>query len=233
MFSRDYKKKHGIFDTPEDVADFIIKRISVKKNLKILEPGCGSGIFVDLLADKLRNIGLKKRDIFSKVIYCFDQQKGSIKRIREKYKISGENYNIRRSNFFSNTFFDEQRFDYIIGNPPYGAKLTSDDLDYIKKNPEIFPLKSNESSVLFICKAIHLLKEGGKLIFVLPATLLRVKAYAELRKFLKEETFLNLLVNLEKKFKGVGYETIILEATKKSPKIDIPKKITLDRKSVV
>lgn len=165
----------------------------------------------------MENLGFNKEIIFNELLYCFDREKAFVKKIKEKYNLK-RNSNVKEINFFSETPFDKLKFDYIIGNPPYSAEIREEELRYIKENPEIFPINPRESSVLFICKAIHLLKPGGKLFFVLPATLLRIKKYLPIRDFLKDKVYINLLVNLGRKFEGVGYETVIVGFTKKKSK---------------
>ena len=46
-----YKKKFGRFYTPKDIANLMVKKISVKTDTKILEPGFGKGVFINALIE--------------------------------------------------------------------------------------------------------------------------------------------------------------------------------------
>ena len=92
------KNKYGQYFTPEIVADFMINLASINENSKILEPSCGEGVFLDLLAKK-------GYDNFS--AYELDREL-----IPNKYKdvIKNESFVSARIN---------EKYDLIIGNPPY------------------------------------------------------------------------------------------------------------------
>jgi type I restriction-modification system DNA methylase subunit len=68
---------------------------------------------------------------------------------------------------------DYQRFDVIIGNPPWGAEIDESALNHLEKEfhnvEEISKLDSYE---LFIYTALRFLKTGGRLCYILPHTLL-------------------------------------------------------------
>ena len=44
--SSDQKLRGGYY-TPEVLADFIVKNIEINKEINILEPSCGDGIFIN------------------------------------------------------------------------------------------------------------------------------------------------------------------------------------------
>ncbi|TNE32988.1 restriction endonuclease, partial [bacterium] len=90
------KNKYGQYFTPKIVADFMVKLADVTSNSKILEPSCGEGVFLDSLIEKG---------------YCN----------LTAYEIDDElslNHNfVKYESFVSANI--EQKFDLIIGNPPY------------------------------------------------------------------------------------------------------------------
>jgi len=65
-----------------------------------------------------------------------------------------------------------------------------------------------------IGRAYELLKEGGKLGFLLPKTLLRVNSYRNLREFLLSNFRLDYLIDVGQEFRKVRGEQVILIATK-------------------
>ena len=53
---------------------------------------------------------------------------------------------------------DSAGFDIIVGNPPYGAKLTADEKECLK---ESFNIGGTNTAAIFIHQSLRLLKEGG------------------------------------------------------------------------
>ena len=70
--SREERKALGQFYTPEPLISFIIKRIPLSEQLKILDPACGSGGFLIQIYDKLREIynksGTNKKEIHNLIL---------------------------------------------------------------------------------------------------------------------------------------------------------------------
>lgn len=87
-----------------------------------------------------------------------------------------------------------ERFDVIIGNPPYGIvgdashypiHLLRERKEEYKKRITTWKGKYNIYGA-FIEKAVHLLKPNGKLIFIVPTTWLILDDFVYLRRFLAE-----------------------------------------------
>jgi len=77
----------------------------------------------------------------------------------------------------------EQRFDLIVGNPPYG--IMKENKTIYKQQCRTWKGKYNIYGA-FIERAVELLKPNGKLIFIVPATWLVLDDFALLRKYLAE-----------------------------------------------
>ncbi|TVZ60376.1 N-6 DNA methylase [Flavobacteriaceae bacterium MAR_2010_105] len=73
-------------------------------------------------------------------------------------------------------------FDVIIGNPPYGADLSSQ-ISYLKIKYESFSL-SGESYILFVEQSIKLVKTDGRLGFIIPDTYLNLGFTENIRSFI-------------------------------------------------
>jgi hypothetical protein len=74
-------------------------------------------------------------------------------------------------------------FDAVIGNPPYGAELTKDELVYIQAKFKE-ESKSFDTYELFLLKASGLLKADGRMSMIIPASWLTGEKYQISRKFL-------------------------------------------------
>lgn len=213
------KKKIGSFYTPKIIADFLVNHLSKKvrgNGLSILEPSSGDGVFVKtIFADKK----------FSKrveTIIAVERESEELKKVRLITKL--KTLKTIHKDFLDFQNDNTQKFDLVIGNPPYIKKslLSNSQLLLCEQIHQIFPkLSQNKIKNIwtsFLLRGISFLKEDGVLAFVLPAELLQVKYALELRELLQSEfkrieifTFKELL------FKDCkGQDTLILVCEKRS-----------------
>lgn len=103
----------------------------------------------------------------------------------------------------------EGGFDAVIGNPPYGAFLSTEIKVYLGK---LFPFVSDyETSQYFICAAERISKNGGYISFIVPNTLF-LNLYAKnFRKFVATTFKIECLTDLSDMdvFKGATVRTTI------------------------
>ncbi|OKL37028.1 Eco57I restriction-modification methylase domain-containing protein [Domibacillus mangrovi] len=135
-------------------------------------------------------------------------------------------------------------FDIIIGNPPYvlsrGNNFSRQEKDYFSKKYQMQQDKPN-TYLLFIERALQLLKENGYLGFIVPNSWLGIDSATELRKYLLKNTVIKSIVNLYGiSFPDANVETVIIILQKKSPKNNVvsvsnimSKKIKLSHSSVI
>ena len=119
------------------------------KNIKtILEPSCGSCEYILRLNNIKDDINITGIEL-NKTIYNSITQYNS------------DNITILNENYLNHKF--ENKFDLIIGNPPYFVMKKSDVeksyYDYFTGRPNIF--------ILFIIKSLTLLNDNGIISFVL------------------------------------------------------------------
>ncbi|MCF8358695.1 MAG: hypothetical protein K9H26_08065 [Prolixibacteraceae bacterium] len=107
--------------------------------------------------------------------------------------------------FFSEVWHYKGGFDVVIGNPPYGAKLSQSD-KYILK--DIYSLKSSETAILFIELSFRLLGNTGTQTYIIPKPLTYSSNYTNTRNFI--ERYLIEIVDCGKAFANVKFETIII-----------------------
>ena len=95
--------------------------------------------------------------------------------------------------------FNSLRFDVIVGNPPY---LTTEHMKNSTPKIEIDIYKTKYKTAykqfdkyyLFIERAVKLLKDGGRLGYIIPSKFIRVGSGKELRSFLVKDDFLQSIV---------------------------------------
>lgn len=181
------KKDWGIFFTPQWVVDFMVNLIDESNldtsSVKILEPACGICQFL---------IGIKKnkKHIFENAVVKVGVEisKEVIKYIHE-HNLAKDTYIIHYDYLLWNT---ENRFDIIIGNPPYGIPSLSEhytirvDNETKKRYKQIYETWYGKYNVYgaFIEKSVKLLKDNGQLIFIVPATFMILDEFKKLRSFL-------------------------------------------------
>jgi SAM-dependent methyltransferase len=103
--------------------------------------------------------------------------------------------------------------DFIATNPPWGAFKTS----RYSACAETLGLSSSEAFALFLAKAVLLLKDGGRLSFVLPESILNIRAHSDIRELLLYKTTLTRITQLGRPFAGVFTPAIRLDAIKEEP----------------
>lgn len=105
-------------------------------------------------------------------------------------------------------------FDAVIGNPPYGATLLESTIMYLKNKSSTYVLRG-ESYLVFIEKAITLLKKAGQFGYIVPDTYLNLGFTQSLRDYLLQNTRLREIVSLPSKvFTAATVDTTLLFAEK-------------------
>lgn len=93
-------------------------------------------------------------------------------------------------------------FDAVIGNPPWGADFSDNELDYLRKMNQRIIIRMIDSYMYFIYQAIKLLNKNRSFGMIIPSTLLTQVDMKLLRQFLIEKTDLSTVINLGDKVFG-------------------------------
>ena len=172
------EKLRGGFYTPESIADFILKwGMGGSSNFDVLEPSCGDGVFLD----KIRDENYKFNSITAIELDEDEAKKADQIKLNNK-KIINEDFH----RFCNET---NEKFDLVIGNPPY-IRYQYFDAAQQSEAVRIFDRaklkysKLTNAWVSFVVGSSLLLKEKGKIGFVIPAELLQVSYAQQLREFL-------------------------------------------------
>ncbi len=112
------------------------------------------------------------------------------------------------SSFFSPAwmFGIKDGFDVVIGNPPYGGKLSKEDIDLFKKT---YDLKTSETAILFIEKGQKILKKNGIQSYIIPKSFTFASNYNSTRDYV--EKGLKIIVDCGKAFEEVKLEACIFQ----------------------
>ena len=228
--SESYKNKEGIYYTPQYIVEDMMRDIADVENKTFLDPCCGSGNFI---------IEAIKKGFSPENVYGFDIDENAVlitkKRIKDLCGYKSEN--IVCADFLSQQvnkstsqqvethrmcpikilrFSDSQilKFDYIFTNPPWGKKLNKKD----KNNySELYNSgNSSDTSSLFYFASLQMLKENGKIGFLLPDSFFNITTFEDARKSLLD---LNIerLIDYGKPFKGLMTKAMAFVAVSCQP----------------
>lgn len=207
------EKLRGGFYTPETIASFILKwAFNGNEQLEILEPSCGDGIF-------LKEIQKGSYQYDSVTAIELDEVEA------EKSKsIALNKTTVINSDFHDFCINTKQKFDLIVGNPPY-IRYQYFDKEQQEFAAQIFGKaklkysKLTNAWVSFVVGSSLLLKEEGKIGFVLPAEILQVSYAQPLREFLAHFYNKINIVSFEKLvFPDIQQEVVLLLCKKNSSK---------------
>ena len=207
------EKLRGGFYTPEPIASFVLKwAFNGNKQLDILEPSCGDGVF-------LEEIQKGDYEYNSVTAIEFDEVEAE-----KSKKIGLDKANIINADFHDFCINTKQKFDLVVGNPPYIR------YQYFDKEQQVFASnifdkaklkysKLTNAWVSFVVGSSLLLKEKGKIGFVLPAEILQVSYAQPLREFLAHFYNKINIVSFEKLvFPDIQQEVVLLLCEKNNSK---------------
>lgn len=226
------QKLRGGYYTPKLMADFIVKwALPPKKDsgnnvLRILEPSCGDGVFLESL------INAQNPNKFQCTAIELIESEANVAKERTFYN---SDFNIINSDFFEefNNSLKNQQFDIILGNPPYirYQYLTTEQRDTQANILVNNGMKSNKlinAWVSFVVAAVQMLGKNGKIGLVIPAELLQVAYAEELRLFLIENLSKVSIVTFEELvFPNVQQEVVLLLGEKTEKRVSEKNKITV------
>lgn len=141
------KKKYGQYFTEAVVANFMVSLVSHDKNVPILEPSCGKGVFLKML---------QENGFINTCAYEIDTE------------LAQEYSQVKYESFISSPI--TEKYDVVIGNPPYirWKNLEKELKDELQQNALWNKYFNSLCDYLyiFILKSIEQLNENGELIFI-------------------------------------------------------------------
>ena len=242
------RKKSGIYYTPKFIVDFILSKTITRHNIvdnpypKIVDISCGCGNFLlqaydelyKLINDNLDAIKIRHKDeywekvsvhehIISNCIYGYDIDIEAVEILKEQLKNKSKNSSIEIKNIVVGDSLKHEfneKFDYIIGNPPYvGHKQL--ELSYreflLKEYKDVYRGKSD----LYFCfckKIIDILDANGKVSIIIPRYFLQSPSGKYLRNYIEMNTQYIEVIDFDttELFGNIGVSNCILTMNKKS-----------------
>lgn len=204
------RKSSGAYYTPEIVVGELIDRLyenDADLGAKtILDPCCGTGNFLLSLGTK----GIDYANLYGQDIDPISVFLSRINIALMAPEMSA--VDICSRIIVGNTYFKTftQKFDVIVGNPPWGSDFSEEDALRCRKLFKTAVGKSIESYDLFVEKALSMLNHKGVLAFVLPEAILSVAAHDTVRRMMIAACSFKFISYLGNVFSGVQCPSIIL-----------------------
>lgn len=198
-------KSHGAVSTPPNIVRLMIQLSDLDswRDLDILEPACGFCNFLIEIARQFpdnRFVGVEiNDDVYAEVA-------------KLPFEIIHEDFLL---------WEPKQKFDLVIGNPPYGIIGAQEHYPIHTlrhKKPKYKKILSTwfgkyNMYAAFMEKGVHLLKQGGKLVYIVPATWMILDVFAKLRRFLAERGSISIYYLGPNVFAGISVTSCIVVFT--------------------
>jgi adenine-specific DNA-methyltransferase len=197
IIKKKEKQDNGIYFTPPKTIlrclDILSKHRATTTFNNILEPSCGSCEFIDRIKDCYPMATITGVE-YNKTIY---------ENIKNKYDNNSDNIKIVEADFLKTTY--NEKYDLIIGNPPYyvikKADVDKQYYNYFEGRPNIF--------ILFIIKSLSLLTDDGILCFILPKSFLNCLYYNKTRKHIYDNYLILSIIECDDNYIDTEQPTII------------------------
>ncbi|MCJ1655599.1 Eco57I restriction-modification methylase domain-containing protein [Staphylococcus sp. NRL 16/872] len=171
-----------------------------KNTLKILEPSVGVGNFLELIINKYKNYDHIIIDVID-----VDEDSLKICKILNHYRNLPENIEI---NYYNEDFLLKEfhnKYDLIIGNPPFLKKGQVKNWDIYQKVLKDYTSKN--TAALFLNKSLTL---SENIFLIMPKYFLHNNDFSKTRKTSSHYCIKEIIDFGEKGFKGVLIETIAI-----------------------
>ena len=207
------RKKLGIYYTPDSIVNLMIDNLCEGEinidNKTIYDPCCGTGNFL---------LSLKIRGIDYTHLYGQDIDPISVFLTRINLALCTLNFSAKllcQQITIGNSYFNtpKQKFDIVIGNPPWGSDFTHEDELRCRQLFKCAMDKYLESYDLFMEKAFTLIKENGTIAFLLPEAILNVSSHDNIRQQIIAHCSFRFISYLGNVFHSIQCPVIILGIT--------------------
>lgn len=203
------RKASGSYYTPTKVVKKLctsLLRKNTPEGKTILDPCCGTGNFLLHLPSSFAPEHVFGNDIdaisvkLARINYALKFM------ISEKQMIYSH---ITEQDYI--LFSPDLKFDFIIGNPPWGYEYTNAQKEILRAKFASAEGSNIESYDVFVEQAFHHLKPDGILSFILPEAFLNVKAHRPIRNILLTENSIQYVEFLGNAFDKVQCPCILLQ----------------------
>lgn len=200
---KDEFKKKGIFYTPPELANFLLKYVDFKPR-DVYDPTCGDGGLLSAFEDDVIKYGQEINQ---------DQLEVAQERLKNFTGVCGDT--------LENPAFLDKKFHLIMGNPPFSIKWTPHTDDRFQGVPALPP--PSKADYAFLLHIIHYLADDGKAVVLnFPGILYRGNKEGKIRQWIVENNYIERVVAIpNKQFEDTTIATALLVLSKCKKTTDI------------
>ena len=207
MYAANAGKSGGEFFTPQEVSELLAKLALIEYNVKgkpfktsvnkVYDPACGSGSLLLQFA-KLLGSGKVKQGYFGQEINLTTYNLARINMFLHDVNFS--KFSIAHGDTLLNPqHWEDQPFDAIVSNPPYGLKWESNDNPLLINDERFAPAgvlaPKSDADYAFVMHMLHWLSSDGVCAFVeSPGILFRGGAEHKIRKYLVTNNYIDTVI---------------------------------------
>jgi type I restriction enzyme M protein len=198
LVPRVSKSDKGQFFTPRHVVDFVVNMLAPSKRDVVVDPACGSGAF--LSSSRARGAKAYGCDVDARAV-----------RVARLLALAGavDPRTVQRADGLRGE--ELPTADVVATNPPFAGRAPAEgfEVGHLVRTPE--------RDVLFLERALRLLRPGGRLGIVLPYNKASGAAFASLRRWLVQSARVLAIVGLPREtfLPHTGQRTFVLFAQKR------------------
>lgn len=191
---RSNKSQLGQFITPINLATKLFDGLQIVRESRVLEPGCGNGSFILPAIDRLLKAyyWMPKEEALAHILTHNlwgveidpEAYNNLLDNIRCTFGCLPKRHNLYQEDFLQ--FKPDLKFDFVIGNPPFGGTIAIENQDKLDK---MYGWRNGnkikkETYSFFLVKSLDHLEKGGRLKFICSDTFLTIPTMKGLREYL-------------------------------------------------
>ena len=174
FIGRRYREGSGKFFTPKPIAAAMARLLPPRRNPVIMDPTCGGGTFLVEASRIWRDSGC--------TLAANDVEDSLVELAMVSLELVASPRHVRH--YSSVNIFDPApemtkwhgQVDYILANPPFSLRIEHEQFD-----SPLFSSGYRNSDALFMDTALKLLKPGGRLVCLLPHSIVANQEFSQLR----------------------------------------------------
>lgn len=180
-----------------------------KSPKSICDPACGTGGFLTEFFKYIKN-EVQKHDHYKTIdlsklasssFYGYDIYTANVTRTKINMYLAGDGFSeVRKADTLQDTNIIDNKFHYIITNPPYGKGTYIVNYPFKEGNETVRkPVMNNQRlEVNFLVKIVNMLKPSGKAMTIIPDGILEATTLSPLREWFLKYCRLEKIVSLPK-----------------------------------
>lgn len=240
LLAEENINENGIVFTPKYIADYIsvkaIENHKVTEDFRVIDPGCGCGIFLISFAEEMHKLtGKTYKEIVSNNVFGFEIDEDNARRceivLNLLVTINNESNKSLQTNIKCadalksdwNEEFNVGRFNYIIGNPPYvnTHDMSKETAKFLKETFLTTKVGVYNIFYAFVEQGMKFVSEDGVLSYIVPNNFLSIKSATDLRRYISEHRYLESIIDFADNmiFKPVRTYNCIIRLSKQKNNI--------------